>query len=83
MSIDLKIPKKTATESMKFKLPQPLVEKFQLYVQAAQDQVPDCDESIVLAEILKTHIAKDKSFKKWCQQRQSVFHAKHNEAQPV
>ncbi len=65
MSIDLKLPSAEESIVVKFKLPKDVADAFQLYVQAAQEQTANADESLVLATLLRHHIKKDRGFRDW------------------
>lgn len=65
MSIDLKLPTTEESVTVKFKLPKDVASAFQLYVQAAQEQNPSADDSLVLATLVRHHIKKDRAFRNW------------------
>lgn len=65
MSIDLKLPKASESVTVKYRLPKDIAEEFGLYVKAAQSQMPNADESLVLETLLKQHMKKDRSFRAW------------------
>ena len=65
MAISLTIPKFSEPVRVNFKLREDLVKNFNLYVKAAKEVNPSCDESIVLEAILEHHLKRDKEFKKW------------------
>ncbi len=65
MAISLTIPKVSEPVRVNFKLREDLVKNFNLYVKAAKEVNPSCDESLVLEAILEHHLKRDKEFKKW------------------
>lgn len=65
MAISLNIPKVSEPVRVNFKLREDLVEIFNLYVKAAKETNPNCDDSLVLETILDHHLKRDKEFKKW------------------
>lgn len=65
MAISLNIPKVSEPVRVNFKLREDLVETFNLYVKAAKETNPNCDDSLVLETILDHHLKRDKEFKKW------------------
>jgi hypothetical protein len=65
MSIDLSIPTKPKLVKRSFELPQPLLDQFLLYVEAAREGTQEADESLVLQAILERQLTKDRKFRQW------------------
>ena len=65
MAISIVIPERQKLAKRTFRFEADLWETFDQYVKAAQAQYADASEAIVLAEILRTHMSKDRAFQHW------------------
>ena len=71
MSIDLKLSKPSEFVTIKYRLPKDIADEFTLYVKAAQEQMPDADDALVLSTLLRHHMKKDRAFRGWLKKSQN------------
>ena len=76
MPIDLQICVAGESVPRRYKIPQTLSEKLDLYIEAAREQYPEVDESIIMEAIIGKHLKKDRSFNAWLSDRSSKKHQK-------
>jgi len=67
MALDLKLIVPEKPQSVTFRIVPSLLEEFDLYVKAAQEENPDITADAVMSAILEKHLKKDKGFKMWKQ----------------
>lgn len=72
MPIDLQICVAGESVPRRYKIPQTLSEKLDLYIEAAREQYPEVDESTIMEAIIGKHLKKDRSFNAWLSDRNAT-----------
>ncbi len=65
MAISLAIPEKPKSCKRTYVLDEELCESFDQYVRAAKEQYPEVTESMILTEMLRVQMTKDRAFQQW------------------
>ncbi len=65
MAIDLELPTPDKLVKKTFELPQSVVEAFNQYVKAAQDDAAGATEHLVMRALIERQLQKDRKFKQW------------------
>lgn len=72
MAIDLTLPEINELVKRRFTIPKNISDEFDLYVEAANEQQPGIDESLVLQAILDKQLKRDRSFRSWLKARKKA-----------